>query len=72
MNKQIGFIGCGNMGIAMIGGMIKKYIVSPDQIICSDLNVINLKNASNEYGITITTNNNEVANSADILILSIK
>ncbi|MFJ7803922.1 pyrroline-5-carboxylate reductase [Bacillus cereus] len=72
MNKQIGFIGCGNMGIAMIGGMIKKNIVSPDQIICSDLNVINLKNASNEYGITITTNNNEVANSADILILSIK
>lgn len=49
-----------------------KNIVSPDQIICSDLNVINLKNASNEYGITITTNNNEVANSADILILSIK
>lgn len=42
MNKQIGFIGCGNMGIAMIGGMIKN-IVSPDQIICSDLNVINLK-----------------------------
>ncbi|MEC2554631.1 pyrroline-5-carboxylate reductase [Bacillus tropicus] len=72
MNKQIGFIGCGNMGIAMIGGMIKKNIVSPDQIICSDLNVSNLKNASNEYGITITTNNNEVANSADILILSIK
>ncbi|MGR5994160.1 pyrroline-5-carboxylate reductase [Bacillus cereus] len=33
---------------------------------------MNLKNASNEYGITITTNNNEVANSADILILSIK
>lgn len=42
MNKQIGFIGCGNMGIAMIGGMIKKYSFS-DQIICSDLNVINLK-----------------------------
>lgn len=53
-------------------GWLKKNIVSPDQIICSDLNVINLKNASNEYGITITTNNNEVANSADILILSIK
>ncbi|KOS27243.1 pyrroline-5-carboxylate reductase [Bacillus anthracis] len=72
MNKQIGFIGCGNMGIAMVGGMINKNIVSSNQIICSDLNVINLKNASDKYGITITTNNNEVANSADILILSIK
>ncbi len=46
--------------------------MSPNQIICSDLNVSNLKNASDKYGITITTNNNEVANSADILILSIK
>ncbi|KAA0765885.1 pyrroline-5-carboxylate reductase [Bacillus sp. SH5-2] len=72
MNKQIGFIGCGNMGIAMIRRMINKNIVSPNQIICSDLNVSNLKSASDKYGITITTNNNEVANSADILILSIK
>lgn len=31
------------MGIAMIGGMINKNIVSPNQIICSDLNVSNLK-----------------------------
>ena len=72
MNKQIGFIGCGNMGSAMIGGMINKNIVSSDKIICSDLNVINLKNTSDKYGITTTTNNNEVANNADILILSIK
>ncbi|MEH7457334.1 pyrroline-5-carboxylate reductase [Bacillus sp. JJ1127] len=72
MNKQIGFIGCGNMGIAMIGGMINKNIVSADKIICSDLNVINLKNASDKYDITTTTDNNEVANNADILILSIK
>ncbi|HEK9103909.1 TPA: NAD(P)-binding domain-containing protein, partial [Bacillus pseudomycoides] len=72
MNKQIGFIGCGNMGIAMIGGMINKNIVSPDKIMCSDLNVINLKNASEKYDITTTTDNNEVAKNADILILSIK
>ncbi|UOB61436.1 pyrroline-5-carboxylate reductase [Bacillus thuringiensis] len=72
MDKQIGFIGCGNMGMAMIGGMINKNIVSSNQIICSDLNTANLKNTSEKYGLTTTTNNNEVANSADILILSIK
>ncbi|ODG90047.1 pyrroline-5-carboxylate reductase [Gottfriedia luciferensis] len=72
MDKQIGFIGCGNMGIAMIGGMITKNIVPPDKIICSDLNLTNLKNASKKYGITTTTDNNEVAKNADILILSIK
>ncbi|NWK69772.1 pyrroline-5-carboxylate reductase [Bacillus paramycoides] len=72
MDKQIGFIGCGNMGMAMIGGMINKNIVSSDKIICSDLNVTNLKKASEKYGITITTDNNEVAKNADILVLSIK
>lgn len=72
MNKQIGFIGCGNMGMAMIGGMINKNIVSSNKIICSDLNTTNLKNASEKYGLTITTDNNEVAKNADILILSIK
>ncbi len=39
---------------------------------CSDLNTTNLENASTKYGITITTDNNEVAKNADILILSIK
>ncbi|MBX0355661.1 pyrroline-5-carboxylate reductase [Bacillus toyonensis] len=72
MNKQIGFIGCGNMGMAIIGGMINNNIVSSNKIMCSDLNTMNLKNASEKYGITTTTDNNEVAKNADILILSIK
>lgn len=72
MDKQIGFIGCGNMGMAMIGGMINKKIVSSNHIICSDLNTANLKNASEKYGLTTTTDNNKVAKNADILILSIK
>ncbi len=72
MDKQIGFIGCGNMGMAMIGGMLHKKIVSANNIICSDLNTTNLKNASEKYGLTTTTDNNEVAKNADILILSIK
>ncbi|TXR91962.1 pyrroline-5-carboxylate reductase [Bacillus sp. SH7-1] len=72
MDKQIGFIGCGNMGMAIIGGMLNKHIVSSNHIICSDLNTTNLENASEKYGITTTTDNNEVAKNADILILSIK
>ncbi|MED3125358.1 pyrroline-5-carboxylate reductase [Bacillus wiedmannii] len=72
MDKQIGFIGCGNMGMAIIGGMLNKKIVSANNIICSDLNTTNLKHASEKYGVTTTTDNNEVAKNADILILSIK
>ena len=41
--------------------MLNKHIVSSNHIICSDLNTTNLENASEKYGITITTDNNEVA-----------
>ncbi|AAU17548.1 pyrroline-5-carboxylate reductase [Bacillus cereus] len=72
MDKQIGFIGCGNMGMAIVGGMLNKKIVSSNKIMCSDLNTTNLENASEKYGISITTDNKKVAKNADILILSIK
>ena len=39
----------------------KQKIVSSNKIMCSDLNTTNLENASTKYGITITTDNNEVA-----------
>ena len=35
MNKTIGFVGAGNMGKAMIGGIIKSELVNPKNIIAS-------------------------------------
>ncbi len=72
MNKIIGFIGCGNMGGAMIGGIIKANLFSPENVIVGDLNEKSLEQCVERYGIRTTTNNNEVAKAADILILSIK
>lgn len=72
MNKVIGFIGCGNMGGAMIGGIIKAGLSSPDDIMVGDLNEKSLEACAEKYGIKTTTDNNEVAKASDILILSIK
>ena len=36
MSKKVGFIGCGNMGSAMIGGLIKSGFVNKEDIIVSD------------------------------------
>ncbi|MBU3204124.1 pyrroline-5-carboxylate reductase [Clostridium algidicarnis] len=72
MKKTIGFIGCGNMGLAMVGGIIKSNIVSSDSIIVGDLNEKSLKAAKEKYNINTTTDNNEVAKISDILILSVK
>ena len=72
MNKVIGFIGNGNMGQAMIGGIIKANIVVPEKIMVSDLNEKGLKEVAQKYGVTTTNDNNEVAKNADILILAVK
>ncbi|AYD39937.1 pyrroline-5-carboxylate reductase [Clostridium fermenticellae] len=72
MNKIIGFIGCGNMGKAMIGGIINAKLVTPQSIIVGDLNEKSLAKVAEEYGTKTTTDNNVVAKTADIIVLSVK
>lgn len=72
MKKTIGFIGCGNMCKAIIGGIVKANIVSPNSIMASGLKEKNLNEAAEKYGIKITTDNKEVAKNSDILVLSVK
>lgn len=72
MDKTIGFIGCGNMCKAIIGGIVKANIVLPSNIIASGLNEKNLNETAEKYGIRTTTDNNEVAKNSDILVLSVK
>ncbi|MBZ9686117.1 pyrroline-5-carboxylate reductase [Clostridium estertheticum] len=72
MNKIIGFIGCGNMGGAMIGGILNANLVAPSSIIVGDLNEKSLAESTLTYGIKTTTDNNEVAKISDIIVLSVK
>ncbi|MFD3158530.1 pyrroline-5-carboxylate reductase [Haloimpatiens sp. FM7330] len=72
MSKVVGFIGCGNMGGAMMRGLVKSKLVSPQNIIVGDLNEKRLEQVKKEFGVEITTDNKEVAKKADILILSVK
>lgn len=72
MEKTIGFIGSGNMANAMIAGILKAKLVSAVNIISSDPSKSKLEEMKKKYGITITTNNCEVASKADILVLSVK
>ncbi|AVQ46843.1 pyrroline-5-carboxylate reductase [Clostridium botulinum] len=72
MNKVIGFIGAGNMGQAMVGGIVNSKLVAPENIILSDLNEKTLEAANEKFGVRVTTNSNELAKEADILVLSVK
>ena len=68
---KLGFIGTGNMAGAMIGGIIKKGLMKPEEIIGSDILEAGREKVRKLYGISVTDNNKEVAK-ADIIVLSVK
>jgi len=72
MNKKIGFVGCGNMAAAMIGGIVKSNLVPSDNIIASNPSDKSLNKVKQEYSILVTHDNLEVAKVSDIVILAIK
>lgn len=72
MSKIIGFIGAGNMGQAILGGIVKAGLVASKNIIMSDLYEPSLEKAKGNYNIEITTDNKLVAKKSDILILAVK
>lgn len=70
--KTIGFIGSGNMGSAMIGGLVGSQTVTPDQIIAADLHRERLDELQQSFGIRTTLDNREAAQSADVVVISVK
>ncbi len=68
----IAFIGSGNMGEAMIHGLLSKELMSPQQIVAADPRTDRLAELRERYGVQTTTDNLEAATKADILVLSVK
>lgn len=71
MKKTIGFIGCGNMGKAMVEGIMKAKLVKGEQMIVSNAHPEKLQDLSNLYDFYIS-DNESVACNADILFLAVK
>ena len=69
---KLGFIGARNMAKAMIGGILKNNIFKPEEVIASDLYEPGLRQAKESLGIHVTTDNKEVARTAEVLVLSVK
>lgn len=70
--KKIGFIGCGNMAGAIIGGLVGNHLFAPEEIIGSDAITTVVENISMKYGITMASNNAEVVEECEVLVLSVK
>ncbi|MBB6453703.1 pyrroline-5-carboxylate reductase [Salirhabdus euzebyi] len=69
MKQTIGFIGCGKMAQAMIGGMLSE--IEPSKIIASATSKETLQKVEEQFHIKTTLHNNEVASNSDILFLAV-
>lgn len=69
---KIGVIGCGNMGQALIRGMLRARFARPGQIAVSDANSRALSRATRALGIRRAPSNRELAREADVVLLAVK
>jgi len=72
MEKKIGFIGCGNMGKAILGGMIASGQVQPEQVWVYTPTPEKVAALSSQYGINPAQSAQEVAQIADIVFGAVK
>jgi pyrroline-5-carboxylate reductase len=71
-NRNIGFIGAGKMGSALIKGIIKTGIVKHENIGASDVYEPFLRDLQAKMGIMVSSDNVVIAQKSDILILAVK
>lgn len=72
MNNIIGFIGCGNMGSAMVGGLIESGFRDKKDIIVSSKTEKTLDKVKEQLGVRTTLSNVEVVKEADTIVIAVK
>ena len=72
LDKKVGFIGCGNMGKAILGGLIASGQVLPGQIWVYTPSPDNVAALRDQYGINAAESAQEVAQVADIVFGAVK
>nr|WP_321403597.1 pyrroline-5-carboxylate reductase [uncultured Desulfobacter sp.] len=71
-DKKIGFIGSGNMGEALVSGLVLSKAAKPENIICSDIYPETRKAIQEKYGVLTTASNIEICEKSEIIIYATK
>lgn len=70
--KKVGFLGAGNMGEAMIRGLLKAGIVPAEDIFATDVRLDRLQQLGKLYGIHTLSDNSLLVKRVDVVILAVK
>jgi len=71
-DKKIGFVGAGNMGEAMIKGLLAATLVTPKAVYATDVRSERLKELDRRYGIQVAADNPALVRDVDVVILAVK
>src|ERR1700730_6248764 len=69
---RLGFIGAGMLAGSVIRGLVRAGFCSPTKIIASEPNTEIRTALQNETGVSVTTDNVEVAEQAEIIFVGVK
>ncbi|HBF35486.1 TPA: pyrroline-5-carboxylate reductase [Candidatus Sumerlaeota bacterium] len=68
----LGLIGCGNMGGALVRGVIKSGLLSPERVRVTDVDAAKAKAFAEELGVMALGNNTDIATQSDVVIFAAK
>lgn len=71
-NKKIAVVGAGNMGAALIKGLVQSRAVAPGNITAADINKARLSEVRHDFKVKTITGNSEAARRADVVLLAVK
>jgi pyrroline-5-carboxylate reductase len=70
--QRIGFLGAGNMGEALIKGLLAAHLVTPDVIQITDVRADRAKDLDRRYGVRVAADNVALVRTSDIVVLAVK
>ena len=71
-DKKISIIGTGNMGEAIVSGLISSESSKPENIICTDIREGKLGSVNEKYGVDTTESNIQAVELSNIVIYAVK
>ncbi|MBR3149759.1 MAG: pyrroline-5-carboxylate reductase [Eubacterium sp.] len=69
---KLGFIGCGNMASAIIGGIINNKIIEGSSIYVYDIYAPSSEKLNKEYSVNVAESEADVVKNADAVVLAVK
>lgn len=70
--KKVGFVGAGNMGEALIKGLVESSLVPAEAIVIADSRAARAQQIAEQYGVRAAADNTALVREADVVILAVK